>query len=150
MRSMRSMRSKQRGVTLPELIFAIGIVLSLLALGAVAIKKGGLMYKTYNAATQVEAISQAAIAWAGADAKYTGISMSVLNTATLSSDIGDGVGKNPWDGNITVTVGSQAYQYVVSMTAVPLDAGTVMAKKYGTAGAYNSGTKTFSVTLGGS
>ena len=84
---MRSMRSKQRGVTLPELIFAIGIVLSLLALGAVAIKKGGLMYKTYNAATQVEAISQAAIAWAGADAKFTGISMTVLDTATLSSDI---------------------------------------------------------------
>ncbi len=146
---MRTMQ-KQKGMTLPELVFTVGIVLSLLALSAVAIKKGGLMYKTYSAATQVEAVSQAAMAWAGADAKFTGISMAVLNAASLTSGIGDGVSQNPWNGNITVAVGAQAYQYVISMTAVPLDAGTVMAKKYGAAGTYNSGTKTFSVTLGGS
>ncbi len=144
------MRVNQRGVTLVELVFGVGMAMALLALAAIGIKQGGLMYKSYNAATQVEAVSKAAIAWAGSDGKFTGISMAVLNAVNLSEDIGDGVGKNPWDGNITVAVGPQAYQYVVSMTAVPLDAGTVMAKKYGAAGVYNSGTKTFSATFGGS
>lgn len=133
LRKAQSIRARQRGFNLVELMLVI----------AIAAVVGFSGYKYYlstrvsalvnNAFDQVKSVVAGAQSWAAGRTNFTGVSINVLCTQKLlSAEIcaNNGTGANPWGGNITVApMAGNAGAVTVALTAVPDGAGQQLVDK---------------------
>ena len=115
-----SKNRKQKGWTLLELLVVLSIVGVALAGVARALAPGQIEGRVSEARQHISEIDSAANRYGKAHPnQMTDISMEELtDNGYLAAAFEDGTAFNPWEGNYTVAVGDEAYQYVITLTNV--------------------------------
>lgn len=148
MKIIRNSLKKAKGFTLTEVV----IVLVIIGIIAVASSKiiGPAKTEFYLWLTTNQGISvhNSANSWQE-NGVYTGVSMAVLNPDYIADDIGDGVGVNPFNGDITTNVNAaDAFKQDVIFSNVTDKVGARAIRKMGVDNAaYAAGVLT--LTYGG-
>jgi len=123
----RVMMKSQQGIGLLELMLSLAIIAVLLVIATRYYETAKTGEQVNEAIGIVQAIRGASAQWAAGKPSYSGLNMSALyNYGLLPRSVGggnnDGVGTNPWGGNVSVTPINSNAQVQVTLTKVPTQA----------------------------
>lgn len=119
-------RNKQSGYALIDNGFAILIFLLVAYIIFLAVPPIMHQYKMFKLNSQISEIQNAARSWKGQRTNYTGITHGDLCTRnyltnTLCGPSNDAVAANPWGGNYTVAVNTNASLIDIAITGIDSD-----------------------------
>ncbi|MAD54836.1 type II secretion system protein [Idiomarina sp. UBA3162] len=147
------MRTKVNGFTFIEVLAVLSII-AIASLGTLVLRDWAVGNARVSEAKNVITTLQAgAQMWKPASGEFTGISMTELsNIGAVPADWSDGVGKNPWGGDITIAVDvGDLNRYTINFDGITSqEEGNRLARDYQDQ-AYSSSfsTGTFTVTFQG-
>lgn len=140
--------SRARGFALTDVAIAIAVVaILLLAIsGALGVIENG---RVSSAERSIETLRSAATNWlSNGRTSFTGITFTDLRQENLLPAGFSESGSNPWGGSYSIS--GNLDQVTITLTNVPSGGGDALQRKFGPrarSAAYNSGTKTFTVTF---
>ena len=99
------MRSKEQGFTFIEVLAVLSII-AIASLGTLVLRDWAVgNARVSEAKNLITTLQAGAQMWKPASGEFTGISMTELSSiGAFPADWGDGIGKNPWGGDITIAV----------------------------------------------
>jgi prepilin-type N-terminal cleavage/methylation domain-containing protein len=137
---------KQKGFALAEVIIAIIIV----AIVSIFAAKNFGTANTEKKVTDITSI--AAKVHESAQSKYggvfTGCDMADLEDY-LPTHIADGVGTNPYGGDVTCAANTDSYKLDITMTDIPDEAGNRLSDRYGSDASFVAGSGSITLIYGG-
>lgn len=138
----------QRGFTFIEVLTVLSII-ALATIGSLVARDWAVGNSRINEAkSQIVTIQLGTQIWRPSSGLYTGITLeSMSGIAAVPENWSDGVGLNPWGGNISVSAdSSDPSRYIIAMTGIGQEAeGARVARDFGEhalSAVYDSGTLT--------
>lgn len=139
---------KSKGFTTIEMMIVFVIIAILAVVASKNIGNLTTAYNTWKIVNIVTEVHKGAADWRTSGV-YTGITMGELIPTYIDDDIGNGIGTNPFGGDISIAANTtDPYKLDVTLTKVPDNIGNRAKSKYGDDAAFVNGSGSLTVTVG--